>query len=75
MADEASKTPGGPAEQKRSPDQFIKEYYELVAKHDFDFAGYPVFINDEKLGFKVAVQIVPVDMKLRELNQSFITKS
>jgi hypothetical protein len=49
-------------EHKEKAEAFMKEYGELVAKHGFDFAAYPVFIPDGQGGFKVVVQSTPVDM-------------
>jgi len=47
-------------EKKEKRDLFLKEYGELVAKHQFDFATYPVFIPDGSGGFKVTIQSTPV---------------
>lgn len=41
---------------------FMKEYGELVEKHQVDFATYPVFIPDGQGGFKIVVQSTPIDI-------------
>ncbi len=41
---------------------FMKEYGELVEKHQIDFATYPVFIPDGQGGFKIVVQSTPIDI-------------
>jgi len=40
--------------------EFLKEYGELVEKHQVDFATYPVFVPDGAGGFKVTMQSTPV---------------
>lgn len=42
---------------------FVKEYGELVKKHQVDFASYPVFVPDGNGGFKVIVQNTPISTK------------
>ena len=42
---------------------FVDEYGELVKKHDFDFAAYPVWVPDGTGGFKTIIQQVPVNTK------------
>jgi len=49
-------------ESKAKVDTFLKEYKELVEKHNVDFANYPVYIPDGKGGFNTIVQSTPVDM-------------
>lgn len=48
---------------------FVKEYGELVAKHNVDFATYPVFVPDGKGGFRVTVQNTPVDITKSEVQE------
>lgn len=49
-------------ERKEKGTAFMKEYGELVAKHQVDFATYPVFIPDGQGGFKIVVQSTPIDI-------------
>lgn len=53
---------------------FIKEYGELVKKHEVDFATYPVFVPDGQGGFKVIVQNTPVDIKNQPRKSPFIAQ-
>ena len=49
-------------ERKEKGTAFMKEYGELVEKHQVDFATYPVFIPDGQGGFKIVVQSTPIDL-------------
>ena len=49
-------------ERKEKGAAFLKEYGELVEKHQVDFATYPVFIPDGQGGFKIVVQSTPIDI-------------
>lgn len=49
-------------EQKKRGEDFMKEYGELVKKHNYDFAAYPVFVPDGQQGFKVVIQQTPIDI-------------
>ena len=42
--------------------KFIEAYGELVKKHGVDFAQYPMWIPDEKGGFRLIIQNTPVDL-------------
>lgn len=44
---------------------FLKEYGELVEKHQVDFANYPVYVPDGQGGFKTIIQSTPVSLKNR----------
>ncbi len=63
-------------ERKEKGAAFMKEYGELVAKHQIDFASYPVFIPSGKPGiFEISVQSTPVDIsKQPKAEESFIAK-
>lgn len=50
----------------------LKEYGELVEKHQMDLATYPVFIPDGQGGFKVTVQSTPVDISNQPKKSPFI---
>jgi hypothetical protein len=50
----------------RDLSEFVKEYGELVKKHNADWATYPVFVPDGNGGFKIIIQSTPVDMTLRQ---------
>jgi hypothetical protein len=41
---------------------FLKDYKELVDKHQMDLATYPVFVPDGNGGFKIIVQSTPVPL-------------
>jgi hypothetical protein len=47
---------------KERADDFIKEYGELVQKHQFDIAHYPVFVPNGQGQFSVTIQSTPVDL-------------
>jgi hypothetical protein len=53
---------------------FLKEYGELVEKHQMDFATYPVFIPDGQGGFKIIVQSTPVDISEQPKKSTFMEK-
>jgi hypothetical protein len=52
-------------QQKRIED-FLKEYGELVAKHEVDIAHIPVYAPDGQGGFKTILQARPVDISKQE---------
>lgn len=51
---------------------FLKEYGELVEKHQIDFASYPVWVPDGTGGFKTLVQNVPVDITNQPRKSNFV---
>jgi len=53
---------------------FVKEYGELVEKHNVDFANYPQFVPDAEGTFRVTVQTRPVDMKAYAQKSPFMVK-
>jgi hypothetical protein len=53
---------------------FMKEYGELVEKHQIDFATYPVFIPDGQGGFKIVVQSTPIDISNQPKKSNFMEK-
>lgn len=56
-------------------DAFVKDYRELVAKHEVDFATYPVYVPDGTGAFKVIIQNTPVHTpKLTESPKEFVEK-
>ena len=71
-----SKTAPVPAEDFQSRvDAFLKEYVELTKKYEIDYASYPVYVPDGNKGkFDTLIQTVPVDMRLKKLNESFVAK-
>lgn len=62
-------------EQKKKGEAFIKEYGELVAKHGFDLASYPVFIPDGQGAFKVTVQTTAIDVSNVPKKSPFIPQA
>ncbi len=49
--------------QPESPaSAFLAEYGDLVKKHGFDFASYPVYVPDGQGAFKTVIQSTPVDV-------------
>lgn len=54
--------------------EFVKEYGELVKKHQIDFAVYPVYVPDGKGGFQTVVQQTPVDVSKQPVASPFIKK-
>ncbi len=61
-------------EQKERANAFMKEYGELVDKHQMDLATYPVFVPDGQVGFKVIVQNTPVDIKNQPKKSPFVAQ-
>lgn len=59
-------------ERKEKGEAFLKEYGELVAKHQIDFATYPMFIPDGQGGFKIVVQSTPIDISQQPKKSPFI---
>lgn len=55
-------------------EEFVKGYEALVAKTDFAWATYPMFIPAEDGSFKLVLQTQPLDLALQKLNKSFIQK-
>lgn len=51
---------------------FIKEYGELVAKHNIDFATYPMFVPDGAGAFKIVCQNTPVDITNQPTKSPFM---
>jgi hypothetical protein len=60
------------AERQEKGTAFLKEYGELVEKHQMDFATYPVFVPDGQGGFKIVIQNTPVDMSNHPKKSPFI---
>lgn len=79
MAEEVkTDTPAGPMTdatvlEDRAKD-FVKEYGELVAKHNMDFATYPMFVPDGSGGFKVTIQNTPVDITNQPKKSPFVAQ-
>jgi hypothetical protein len=73
-----------PADQAKQEEQlirikaFLKEYGDLVQKHDIDFANYPVFAPDGKGAFTIIVQSTPIDRRemavKSPMSEEFISK-
>lgn len=61
-------------ELKKRIDAFVKDYGELVDKHQIDFVNYPMFVPDGQNGFKIIVQNQPVDIKNLPTKSPFVTK-
>lgn len=61
-------------ERKQKGEAFLKEYGELVQKHQVDFATYPVFIPDGQGGFKIVVQSTPIDISNAPKKSPFIAE-
>lgn len=64
------------SEELKTPEErakdFIKEYGELVKKHNIDFATYPQFVPDGQGGFKVIIQNSPMDVTPKEEPVPFV---
>lgn len=65
----------GPTIEERQQ-AFLKEYGELVEKHNIDFATYPVFVpsQSEPGAFKVVVQNTPVDISNAPKKSPFVAQ-
>jgi hypothetical protein len=53
-------------EQLVKAQAFLKEYGELVERHQMDFATYPMFVPDGAGGFKIRIQSTPVNLPPKE---------
>ncbi len=53
-------------EQLAKAQAFLKDYGELVEKHQMDFATYPMFVPDGAGGFKIRIQSTPVNLPPKE---------
>lgn len=58
--------------QQERIDSFIKEYGELVEKHQVDFVAYPLYVPDGQGGFRTIVQNAPVDKTERPVESPFV---
>jgi hypothetical protein len=58
------------SEEQKTPEDrakdFIKEYGELVQKHQIDFATYPQWVPDGQGGFKTIIQNQAMDVTPKE---------
>jgi len=61
-------------ESRERIDTFLKEYGDLVNKHQVDFATYPVYVPDGQGGFKTITQTTPVDIKNQPKKSPFMAK-
>ena len=52
--------------------EFIKEYGELVKKHNIDFATFPQWVPDGQGGFRTIVQNQPIDMLKQPVPSNFV---
>jgi len=59
---------------KEKQEAFIKEYGELVTKHNLDFAYYPAYVPLPDGGFKTIIQTTPIAVN-PESNDQFIQKA
>jgi len=76
MSEEKTETTQETPVEKTQADReaFIKEYGELVTKHGFDFASYPVWVPDGSGGFKTMIQSTPVDISKQPQKSPFVAK-
>lgn len=77
-AEPVVETPGAPTAQETANERmnfFIKEYGELVAKHQMDFATYPMWQPDQNGGFRTVIQSTPVDVSGQQMKSPFIPDS
>lgn len=52
---------------------FLKEYGELVEKHQMDLATYPVWVPDGQTGtFKTIIQSTPVPLPAKSMESPFM---
>lgn len=59
---------------KKKVDAFMVEYHALVEKHKIDFANYPVYIPDDKGGFRTIMQSTPVSTEGQPVKSPFIAQ-
>ena len=57
-------------ERQEKGAEFLKQYGELVAKHQMDLATYPVWVPDGQGGFKTIIQSTPVPLPAEKLVES-----
>lgn len=58
---------------KEKQEAFIKEYGDLVTKHNMDFAYYPAYVPLPDGGFKTIIQTTPIAVN-PESHDQFIQK-
>lgn len=51
---------------------FVKDYGDLVEKHQVDFAQYPVYVPDGQGGFRTVIQNTPVSIKNQPKKSPFV---
>ena len=73
MADEEQKTDAEKLKENEVQ-EFIKEYGELVKKHGYDFACFPMFVPDGQGGFNITVQNTPIDIRNQPTKSPFVAK-
>lgn len=59
---------------KQRAEAFIKEYGELVKKHDVDFSSYPQLVPKDGV-FVLVVNATTVDMKNKPVPSGFVEKA
>ena len=61
-----------PAEVQKRSEAFLKDYGDLVQKHNIDIAAYPVYQPDGQGGFKTVIQQSCVDTTNQPYRSPFV---
>ncbi len=67
-------TPEEEAELQKAREEFVKDYGDLVQKHQVDFAQYPVYVPDGNGGFRTVIQNTPVSIKNQPKKSPFVAE-
>ncbi len=59
-------------EEKAAFDAFMKDYGELVAKHQMDFMAYPLFQPTDSGKWEISIQTQAVSTKNRPIKSPFV---
>lgn len=68
-------TPNISEEEKKSIELFVKEYGELVQKHQVDFVHLPVFVPVQGGDWIVRLQHQAISLKNRPIKSPFVPQS
>lgn len=58
--------------EKEALEAFMKEYGELVKKHEIDILAFPMFQPDGEGNWKIVIQTQPVSTKGQPIKSPFI---
>ena len=59
-------------EDKKKIDEFLKEYGELVKKHEVDFINFPMYQPNKDGHWETVIQTRPISTKGQPVKSPFI---